>query len=250
MTDVVILGFGPSALFALMACNEMKIQPVIISKEAMRCPYGAFLYHWLPPKFARQIKLVEVPVYRQGIEEEYLRKQWGERLIAESSFSKYSEIYGYNPFDVFHKVTKDCPHNFMTGEVTEEYRSDLLKNTKYVFQTFPEPDIRKTFIQRAVTVTDNDATPFILYSGVPEVAWVRKSVLFGSEYAEYPSVDSLPEKCKYATFMDIDPDIIYRVAKKPENLHYVGRYAQASRKLMAHDAYFRVRGILNGTIQE
>lgn len=250
MENTVILGCGPSSMFITMACNEMGIIPTIFGIRRGGQPSGAFYYHWLPEKYAAMVTKHRITYEYIGTEEYYLQRQWGRSDIP-SSFGKYHDEEGYDPYVVLDRFLAHSEANYIdAGLMGGDDIFSLCKSFYRVFCTFPILTMRSDIIQvRRPVIAHISSNPenIIIYNGSPEENWVRKSNLFGAEYIEYADVESLPAGEKFTWVRDIDPKSSVRPIDHPRNLYLVGRYAEAKRSMLAHEAYNRAKEILHAT---
>jgi len=248
---IAILGFGPSAMFSIMACNTNGITPVVYGEQPLRIPSGAFYYHWLPLYYARKVQSYLIAYFHKGTEDIYLQKQWGTSEY-ESSFGKYSQESGYSPVEVYEVFRANAAYEHVP--VKNKFTTDdvFAKCNEYdiVICTFPLKEIydRIKKVRRVVQVINypRPTENRIMYSGDPADEWIRISELFGYTYVEYASAEGPSIYSGFMTqIIDLYPNQWYQEMIKPDNLHFMGRYAELNRRRLAHEAYAMTEEILN-----
>jgi hypothetical protein len=253
-SKVAIMGFGPSAIYAIMACNSADVIPDVIANGPTISAAGAFYYHWLPNGARDAVGTTERIHYKYaGTAAEYVRKQWGDSTLA-SSFGKYEDIVlGFSPAKVFDAVCK--VHTFKPilhkgVKISDEVVLFSCINYDIVLCTFALKELREInrhiFMRRPVTIEDcSESDNIIEYNGLVGDTWCRRSQLFGKLYTEYIKFTDIPSGTTITTVPDLDPRIpAISMPNLPDNLFFVGRHAQLDRTLLAHDAYARVQEIV------
>ena len=251
---VAILGFGPSALFSILACNDYGISPTVMAYGFEEpAVVGCFFYHWVPTWISEMVGTSLISVFTYGNEKTYIRKQWGEMSGITSSFNKYTgKILGYNPSAVNKSIIDIC--HFEKVKIFKEggfYLSDVCNKFDYVIQTFPTEfsyNTRPPLVHIPVSVQESsDPSNFIVYSGLEGDKWVRTSNLFGNRFTEYPPNFAVSSG-DVVVIKDMYPNVepYQRCGDDPHNLYLVGRFAQWKRTMLAHEAYGRVQNILKG----
>lgn len=249
---VAIIGSGPSSMFGVMACNDNGIEPHIYRKEGFNSPFGAFYYHWLPESYIGKVDLHDIEYTYLGTEEVYLRNQWGDNTPNESSFGKYSFELGFNPMDVDSVFVKHAKYYIAgTNKLEESEITELCNIYDIVFCTFPfkayKDKAEMTFrpVVRKQSRFPEDYN-MITYNGTSKYKWVRRSELFGSQYTEYTTVLDISNNEGTLSFVpDLAKDLSISYEGLPDNLLFVGRFAQMKRKLLSHQSYHRVMEAIN-----
>jgi len=251
---VAILGFGPSALFSILACNDFGISPTVMAYGFEAPPVvGCFFYHWTPTWIEEMVGASRISVMTYGNEKTYIKKQWGDTEGITSSFNKYTgAVIGYNPHAV-NQVIMEIAH-FEKVQIFKSggfYLSDVCNKYDYVIQTFPTKEsyyTRPPLVYIPVSIqSSNEPSNFIVYSGIEGDRWVRMSNLFGKRFTEYPPNFIVPSG-DVIVIKDMYPNVAeyQRYENDLHNLHMVGRFAQWKRTMLSHEAYGRVQNILKG----
>jgi hypothetical protein len=254
MKKVAILGFGPSALYAITACNELGIYPRVLADKPLLSPAGAFYLHSVPKQWEAWMTPYDIHFVYKGSEEIYIRKQWGSIAYPydlKTSWGKYSEEIGYKPGDFYNAITQGATFDVQMGRnLILEDLPDLAKEYDKVFCTIPfhsKPFVRIPVITFPAKMHMNT----IEYIGTLLPEFVRESSLFGTVYIEFP------EKCKpYVSATeklvhvnDISPLAIAGPFDRTEDgVVFIGRNARYDRNELAHHAYERVLNELRGSV--
>ena len=240
--SVAIVGFGPSAMYSIIACNELGIYPTVYSYNFNIQP-GAFWLKWLPESVAPEFNQFDVTIKSIGTREEYIRKQWGSDYPKnyKSSFPDVEFIEkAYDPSDVMLRVFSEAIFN--TVVLTEIYLdSDLItlgSSHDFVFHTFPSYSNLKAFKEDGViikvpTVSYDFETPksMVVYNGLTVTPVVRTSFLYGRKMLELSSTSNIPyiresTEAKFSSFFDIAPvDELEAVPFLAPNVIPLGRLA-------------------------
>jgi hypothetical protein len=245
MKKVAILGFGPSALYAIAACNELGIFPRVMTDKPMLSPAGAFYLHWVPDRYKEWITPYDIHFEYKGSEEIYIRKQWGQVAYPydiKTSWGKYTEEVGYKPEDLYNIVQAICTFDVQTGtNICLAELADLARRYDKVFCTIPFHNDK--FVQiPVITFPARMNMNRIEYIGTLLPEFVRESSLFGTVYLEYPEgykpYVATGEKLVYIN--DISPlSIAGPFDRTEEGVVFLGRNARYDRKELAHHAYER-----------
>lgn len=263
--SVAIVGGGPSSVFALLACRDSGISPMIVNRAISVQP-GAFWFHKLPESEAQFHKPVKIHVGFVGTRESYVSKQWRDYDIPsdyKSSFPQLEEdMMGYNPVDVMERVFKETKHGHW--KITKDYTDfDLLRLVEsgaydLVFHSFPTERARfengDVMVKIPVAVTkfhDPDHEPLVIYDGRPDVNTVRTSWLWGYKFQELRPIRHVDP----ATPNGSDLGVVLLTDLVPFNrpvesyplssrIVPIGRLARFDRKSLSHDTYDVVRGYI------
>lgn len=246
---IAILGFGPSSMFSIMACNDQGFAPTVVGGDIVRVPAGAFYYHWLPQEYSKEAKIHHINYKYVGNAGVYSEKQWGNENYP-SSFWKYSNEIGYEPREVFSLFQQKSTFKYVhSGIMKTEDVLEYCGKYDIVVCTFPLPEIMeqaqkvtRPVIIRPTKLQDN----IIIYSGKKEDKWVRWSNLFGTTYVEYCNFEDVPKEApRIVPIVDLHPNLSVQMPFLPNNLFFSGRYAEFKRTRLAHEAYKRMEEILN-----
>jgi hypothetical protein len=261
---VTIIGGGPSAVYAIVACNDYGIVPTVLSSGINLNP-GAMWLHSIPERFAEGSKQERIVVTRVGERENYIKKQWGEFPRGyKSSFPEYEHVeYGYNPQHTIPYILSKCDfEHFPCGNLTDKEIITRSKQAELVFHSFPSELGRKHLgymmakIPVSVSTYDVKQGNRVIYNGREKDMVVRVSYLFGKKSTEYSAhyMDSKDLDAKTNKFSKHD-NVVYIDDLKPTNLTYtvpylayniipIGRLGRFDRTVLAHDTYYLVEEIL------
>jgi len=254
MKSVVIVGGGPASTYAVMACAELGIKPVVFIRS-FNIQAGAFWFKWLPESLRSEFSSDKIHVGSVGSSDGYVKKQWGSVIPGyKSSFpSTPFEEQGYNPEMVMKHVliTSDmCESTPSSRDFTDGDLLRLRRDFDIVFHSFPTEraaDSNKhLMIKFPVRIEDSDDSDNeVIYNGLPNSWVVRMSNLWGRRYAELPPVkfvDSHGDRnMVFPTDLKpfITPVECYPLSKL---IVPIGRLARFDRKMQAHDNYELVLG--------
>ncbi len=262
MKKVAILGFGPSALYAIAACNAVGIEPLVITDRPVTSPVGAFYLHWVPEFYAKLMSQYRIEYTYHGCEKVYLEKQWGKDAIdVNSSWGKYANEVGYNPSEFTELIAHKSKFVYRTGvKVMCSDLYDLSKQYDKVFCTIPFHFIPFDRVPVAI-ISTNFISPInsIDYYGEDKTLEVRRSILFGKICAELAIGIARNENTdeQKKTYMsreviylnDISPLSVFGPFDSTEDgVVFIGRNARYDRNELAHNAYERVLNELRGII--
>ena len=135
---VAILGTGPSAAYAGMACDDCEVEYEVISNNHPPTLYPGAFWARINP-LTPTIPAFEVYISSVGSATEYLRKQWGvvdETWLSETSFPKESrrEIV-FDPIELFGVYWKDR-NIHLTSNLSDKNVAELAKEYDLVLMTF------------------------------------------------------------------------------------------------------------------
>lgn len=254
--NIRIVGAGPSAAYAVLACRSIGVEPVVISNAPPHTNQaGAFFLHWLPEWFVEQTKakasVVQwVPL---GSKEVYLAKQGYHDLALPCSFPVQEQLewmYSSAWLDAAWDGVKVEWGNLSAAELAQ-----LGEIYDFVFYTFPAVKHGRVLdnfpvLDARTGIRRNK----IVYSGLPEHAWVRMTQAFGRLSYEYPRpvqlADFPPDKLPFEQhwLRDIPPSVLPLDASEypAANVIPIGRFAEWQRKRLSHEVYARVLEVLNG----
>lgn len=266
--NIAILGTGASALFAAKAAKDLGHEPLVIGVKGFNFPPGPFWFHWVPEDIKQKVKEYKITLIPEGTEHDYQSLQWGRkpRGVSSSFPKKIMEVIGYNPSEV-EKVL--CPTLFvqkMPKPLSEEEIRGLCYNYDFVFQTFPtelSKDVQKPYQPYYMGALygfdpNSDFENFVVYNGTGDGIYVRKVLLWGNFFFEFPKnlaldeikkvMDRIHPEMQYYKLYDMNPWTLplELPITSPPNLHLVGRWAEWNTKRLSHEAYNIVKEIING----
>lgn len=261
---VAILGTGPSAAYAGMACESAKVEYEIISNRSPLLFFpGAFWARLNPLDF--EIPAFQVYISSVGTAIGYLKKQWNmvdPDWLSTTSFPKESrkEIV-FDPSTLFSIYWSNYPNIYLTPSLTDSDISELAKEYDLVFLTFPtEKSIELCGSLRTkfpiVSFPTDSRQLYCVYDGVENQHTVRMSSLFGFIHNEYaqnyiPKMELVGENGRISWVPDFLPDIPPVVGLRDvpaDNVILVGRWAQWDRKILSHNAYSQVLEVLQNHV--
>jgi len=252
---VVILGTGPSAAYAVMACIKLRVEYEIISNRGPTINFpGAFWPRLNPTSIPLESRTINV--YSIGTAQNYLAKQWGEvrsEWLESTSFPVNSrEEVAYDPYLLFGEFWKHEDIRIM-GNLSDYIIKDLVTEFDLAFMTFATEKSKKVmepYVIRYPIVShpiigklDDSTSLFCLYNGSGYNHIVRLSKLFGFVHAEYGKDYVLKQELvgdgKITYVPDTWPNApIWDPSDVPaKNVILVGRFAQWDRKVLSHNAY-------------
>ena len=256
---VAILGTGPSAAYAIKACDACKVDSEVISSTSPPIFYpGAFWPRSNP--LEKDMPLYNVYISSVGTAEKYLEKQWGEiqpEWLEETSFPKESTIeLALNPYELFGEIW-EYRNIYLSGPLSDDRIALMASEYDVIFMTFPTQKSTKlredNLVKFPIVSYKSNETHlgrYCIYDGESHDNMVRMSSLFGFIHCEYgkdyiPRVE-LIESGKVTWARDLAPDTPeWDPEDTPaENVHLIGRHAQWSRKKLAHHAFDDVIAIL------
>lgn len=252
--DVAILGTGPSAAFALLACREMGVSTRVLSTTPPSTSQaGAFFLHYVPPAYPAEP--VPVVVGAVGHREGYLRKQWG-RADIPTSFPSASRIHYWYNSACLEQVWADQPVE-LVNSLSDGDLARLGQRHGLVFHTFSaKAHFREREIVLFPTLTHfgvpgrDYGTDCVTYNGIPEDAHVRSTMSMGRYSIEFPADTRKEVVDSYRTFFKERPSLVRLRDIRPgtppvtsgqwlaPNVIPLGRFARFDRNLLSHDAYF------------
>lgn len=256
---VAIIGSGPSAAFALLACSSFGIVPTMYLKNSVTFQPGAFFIHELPFIPAYEVIRYPVSIMSLGTRQEYIDKQWKNHEIDrfyQSSFPEKDFVqYGYNPNHVIPLIFSMCDHNEVQLEslmIDVEIQS-LGKKYDVVFISFLTQALiqanRNNIIRFPVLSKPSDSLfNFVMYNGIRS-STVRLSDLWGTRYIELTADANIEE---YGSGWEVHHsiDIVPRTTEFElpslgNNIIPIGRLARFNRTLLSHQTYEFVREKIN-----
>ena len=275
---VVILGGGPSALFAWYGARDAGYDwdEVQVRAEKKSYPPGAFWLHEVPvPRF----KPDNITVRLEGTAEQYSINQWGKAYPTSASQYKAPQVLkAYNPHELIPKFWDVINFKFQPGTYTKEAIEGLAEAVPYVIQTFPTHpgtlEIMRMYQFPVYSTTydvKKDPGNLCLYNGTvmeDEFHVNRTTKAFG--HASFEFTRQYPKDLKLAAIRqkelemgldgkgffsmvpDMHPDqepVQHRVVGGKGNILLVGRWTTLDRKALSHDAQVQVRDFLRERIK-
>ena len=259
---VAIVGGGPSAAFALMACTDLGIEPSIYSRGISIQP-GAFWFHKLPETFSRDFKKETILVELVGRRQDYIDKQWKNYQLPEdyaSSFPLISHhVLGYSPAAVLTDLylrRKQFKFHELTGNLDDDGLKFLSTLHDFVFHSFPtqtaQIENQDIIVNLPIIIeAEPNNSLMVVYNGLKDTTMVRISHLWGYKFTELPPVKKVeggPIQASDALLSfikDLVPtDRLVDFFQLRDQIIPIGRLARFDRKALSHDAYDLVRGTI------
>lgn len=261
--DVLIVGSGPSAAFAALACQDAGVTCEVMShKPPSTDQAGAFFLHWLPERL--EAPPSKVRVWGTGTREGYLKKQWGTGVDTPTSFPEAEREEMWYCSYALRQVWDTVP--FRHCESVTDWEMEALAGAyRWVFHTFPSDqskDGRKLALFPTLTRQQGDFRDqgpcMIIYSGDLVEAHVRTTLAWGRMSIEFPRGTPLLTLQKYNSAFRGPPELVMLRDIPPEtapvsraewvcgNVVPIGRFATWDRRLLSHQSY---RAVLD-TLQE
>jgi hypothetical protein len=261
MRKIAIVGGGPSAVFAIMACKDLGIKPDVFA-PGLGNNLGAFWFHWVPPVWEKFTLKVPIKIKFVGDREGYIKKQWEGYDIPNSYVSSFpeeeKEVFGFNPL----RLTKDLNESdfFNLNRIDRNLsKDDLLRlGNEYdlVFHSFPTMQAAQEnsdliFSLPILIETSTDPLNYYTeYDGLLLNKVSRRSNLWGWKFTELRPIkhtdpDNWIEKrgMTVSFVKDLVPfDRSVNFFPLHERIVPIGRLARFDRKALSHDAYNLVRG--------
>lgn len=257
---VAIVGSGASSIYALLACNDMGIIPTIIANpNSLRIQPGSYWLKWLPRNVSRKFDAFFVKVSKIGTREGYISKQWPEHPESyRSSFpDQQSEEFGFNPYEVLPTILlENNRYNFLSSKdklITDADLADLGAKFDYVFHSFPTEKCKNensSILKKIPVKVSKISYPsnWVIYDGTPS-KFTRVSLLFGHKFIEYPHYETSMQTNREGEVIwvqDIAPtSIAPNMHQIKENVIPIGRFGRMDRRLLSHDSYKLVQGVIN-----
>lgn len=276
---VAIVGYGASAMYAVLACNDKGIIPTVYART-LTIPKGAFWLYSLPVEVGRKFINHKIRIASIGKREVYISKQWNIEDLPKtykSSFPEKEEIRtnGYDPSTVIPYILSDskrCRVERINRNFGDQDLQLLSKPYDFVFHSFPSSKLRSMFSEyiekrKVITIPSKDAITSgyinslentVLYDGTYGNIFVRKSFLFDTVYLELGNyeckplvehiLDSIPNS-SLSFFPDIKPNSVpnypYHVQGRHGVIIPIGRGATFNRSELSHDTYAKVINYLS-----
>jgi hypothetical protein len=245
--DVAILGAGPSAAFALLACLDNHISPTVYAPNGIVDPPGAFYLHWLPESLSwRDSYKTTIWWLGMGSPSRYAEKQWDEPLLPTSFPTEDRWTKGYRS-EALRRIWGGWPIR-ETEVLSDRDIQNLAPKYDLVIQTFPSEEGLRRRPRRKVTFPiwskPLDLGDFILllYNGGPG-AWVRLSIGGGKWSVEYPHDYTMDLELAgngswtMETGLDLRPFTRPYTTGPAPNVLMAGRFARWDRTYLSHQTY-------------
>lgn len=267
---IAIVGGGLSALYSFFGAIDAGYFPheidVMVAGKSPRL--GSIFMYTSPVLW----KKVDVHNILWGTCPGYSHKQWKDPSIKTSAHTRFQngekdlvieELY--DPEGLYQTLWSRIPVIKKISVLTEADIERMKNQYKAVICTFPSFDVKQDYQKYIVNIPitfrrDSFFSPLyaVIYNGLPEVPWIRKTTMPGRIYTEYPSDFSEDIIMKFEELRD--PREILEIARVPDlkpdtpplsqeervsdNLLRVGRQAVFDRKYLSHYAQIDTKKFL------
>lgn len=264
--NIAIFGSGLSAGFVRQACIDFGASVTIFTNKPLETPVnlGHVLLRWVPEKFRKQVPVTKVSFFSIGSKDTYLArmKRFEDRSVSKSAFpeSGAEHLTAYDPHAALKVLLP--PSIWGTEKIvdcTDEFIAKTSEGFDHSFITFPLKSANA--FQSTVGYWAHTAQiPFTnmpnhaIYNGTNSQPWLRFTCYWGVarwEYShlEFPENEEAPPAPIDGIFTDaiqlrdIAPNTPEFTSPIPTTTA-VGRFAQRSKGILAHDAYGRAESVL------
>lgn len=274
---VLILGAGPSAAFAVRACLDSDVRPVVRAKSISPAPPGLFMLLWLPESVMTTSERLQYSIRSSGSPEIYWQKRWrttshsvrlprwGEKIIRgfrgndgllqqlwgdvvpDTGFQYTDEqLLELADSDEFNLIVQTFPTQFHS----KLYREFLLQ---YPVATFRLEDWFQTRESESFKMAWDSDLCFedvrVLYNGLENDSWFRATAdpLSGTVAVEYQlmSDEKLEGAIESGFNRAIHPDMPQVFANMHPKILLTGKWATWNKDEASHWTYGRVYGEIN-----
>ena len=260
MKDVAILGSGISGLFATWACIDLGIYNVDIITNNNNVPkaIGFQILHNPCNLEIRGYPLreeIEGEVYPIDIcDKLYSLKVYGMEDITNSltvfpdNMTRTSLVC--NMDEAINLIQKKISERKITTSIHDVEFNDLIElSCKYknVFCTIPLPEFTSGCIYKEAYIKSyktKEKGNHVFYNVDLINPIYRRGCIFGNYFIESTS-KLFEDSIKIKKVVEID-HIKINTQLLPSNIHFIGRYAEWNKNVMAHDVFKRAQDTLNG----
>lgn len=257
--NVLILGCGPSALFAAHASECAGLKPIIVSKKRKSEMFGAQYLHRPIPEVSGDG--FQVSYELKGFAEGYKEKVYGlgyrgtvspDELLGEHTGwdirSAYDELWQHYQ-DGIENVEFSSPievASFLAGVPAAHFVStipavNLCANPNHGFSATRVWSIGDAPERGVFVPTEKPPTNTVVCSGLREDSWYRKSNILGFNTVEWPTnrkppFDGVAEVIKpTGTNCNCLPQV-----------HRAGRYGKFQKGVLSHESFYETYYGLTG----
>lgn len=238
MSNVAILGCGPSGLFAAHAVAGLLGHDVtIFSIRQKSVMPGAMYLHDPIPDLTPAEPEAMVRYIKVGSKEGYAEKVYGSP-DAPCSWDGFpeGELPAWSMARAYEELWRRYEHRIIDQPINGGTADRLLRMHELVISTIPAPALCNGDHEfRSVEVHIEPTWPFttkhdntVVYNGIPKSRWYRASRLFGHEATESmaPVQGSQPGRKPLDTDCDCRPGI-----------HRAGRFGRWKKGVLVHHAF-------------
>lgn len=261
--EVLIVGSGPSAAYAVLACEDMGVPFRVVSNKPSNTEQaGAFFLHWLPRSLPAEP--TPVRVFGTGHREGYLTKQWGPEFEnIPTSFPEREKVERWYSSLALNAVWERTPVHLI-GAVSDASLQAFGDMHRAVFHTFTSQvhaNTRRlvrfpTLTRQQGPVAPAPGADMVIYNGDLCEAHARTTIAFGRLSIEFPQGTSERVLADYKGAFQGKPELVYLRDIPPgtppvewqnylaPNVVPIGRFATWDRGVLSHQAYQMVVNVL------
>lgn len=261
--DVLILGSGPSAAYAVLACQDAGVSCEVMSNRPPNVDQaGAFFLHWLPERLAAPVTRVQV--WGTGTREGYLMKQWGPEWVdVPTSFPEAERVEAWHSSLALLPVWEGVPFR-LCGKVHDSQLIFCSSTYRAVFHTFSSTmaGMKRKLVMfptlsRQQGEVKDYGTNMVIYNGDLAEPHIRTTIAWGRLSIEFPRGTEQKVIKEYQASFTAPPELVMlrdiNPLTKPvtpaewvaPNVVPLGRFATWDRRMLSHHAYQRVRDVLS-----
>lgn len=257
MTDIAVLGCGPSGLMAAHAASQMGANVTVYSRKRQSEMFGAQYLHEHIPGVAELSAPRRITYELVGTADAYRRKVYGPDWNGDVSPEEYTHPHlAYDIRQAYNELWRRYKGIVVDTEITPMWIKAI--KADYVFNTIPLNQLCDGghSFQFASIWAMGDApargqhVPFdikpnsVMCNGEDSPSWYRVSNIFDHKTVEWPAA--------------IHPPLPVAAVVKPlsnncscwPNVIRLGRYGAWRKGLLTHDSYFTAMDVLHGRIDQ
>jgi len=251
---ITVLGAGLSATFAVAAFYEHGYRNFLIVTDRVFPQFYGILIEHVPKMVERYLTPYPLEISFLGEEsyEKYYLKRF-KRIPQKFSRFTFRETQIYHPIHLQSLIMSLVKPKIIFTKIKFEDIEFYTQTSKYVIQTFPNPDQeREKFVFRAWTRIEPwkpDGKVYILHNTTDD-SWYREIGNLGFKLREFvaeyePTTEQLATE-QWIKLKFLQPDIpsIDLQDSRQKNLLLVGRWARWNPNLFAETAYFEIKKFL------
>lgn len=269
---IAVIGSGPAGLMCAWAARQAGYQvQIFTNQDSPTTQTGAQYLHGAIPGLTDSFTKSQINYWRRGNAGEYARKIYGPDFPPDdTSWGKFGyEEDCWNLREVYWRLWQEfLPDMDLTNIGMDEVQR-IAKFSKLVFSTMPlnklvDPENRfpQMFESQLVycypvAMVHPETGNIVVYDGTTMFSWYRSSVIFGSEWTEWPSSSQPLGDHHNAIEHDVvrvgakyDSMKLWQALKPirhhwnlslllPPNVLMAGRYGMWQKGVLTHDAYTR-----------
>ena len=266
---VAVLGLGMSGVYAAKAAKDLGCYVNVFQHGKVTFPPGAFWEYWIPEDI--DVPASEIKLTAEGTADKYMSLQWGKvpQAHPKNDFpAKTKIVKGYDPEKIMKAMMPDNVL-YLDEPLTDAAIGAICKNYDFVFQTFAASYSYSykyympmaPFWTAAMYDSWNPELNEVWYNGTNTGFIVRSATLWGNQFWEFPKYLPLDEiqKCiptnvlQAMTFTELkEMSSTVRpfqpAASSPDNLYFIGKWAEWVPQRLAYQAYDHVSDIIHAKV--